>query len=153
MMLVTTPSPTTGRHEVLGIIVAGLNEHRKLDEGYLKFVQAVAGQFETALLDGKAREEDRKATAALMQLNQDRIRFFQEHGSRTQATTCPHAWSTRGAGQVLHSSRRSSIDRTAAYSDVLAAVAYDPQRARATSPGELHSPLLIGRSWKTGGEI
>ena len=88
MMVVTTLSETTRQHQELGVIVAGLNEHRKLDEGYLEFIQSIAGQFETALLSGRAREEDRKATEALKRLNQDRVQFFQNtaHELRTPLT-------------------------------------------------------------------
>ncbi len=88
MITITTLSPTTGRRQVLGVVVAGLNEHRKLDEAYLAFFQSIAKQFETALINGKAREEDRKASEALKRLNHDRVQFFQNtaHELRTPLT-------------------------------------------------------------------
>lgn len=66
---ITTQSTATGRRKVLGILVAGLNEHRKLDNEYLQFFQGVGQQLEMGLLNGTAREEDRWAAEALKRLN------------------------------------------------------------------------------------
>lgn len=88
MITVATLSPTTGRRHVLGVVVAGLNEHRKLDDAYLAFFQSIIKRFETALINGRAREEDRKASDALKRLNYDRVQFFQNtaHELRTPLT-------------------------------------------------------------------
>lgn len=69
ILTITTQSPNTGRRKVIGILVAGINEHRPLDEEYLKFLQGVGQQLETGLLNGTAREEDRRAAEALKRLN------------------------------------------------------------------------------------
>jgi hypothetical protein len=69
MMAITTQSSTTGKRNVLGILVAGLNEHRGLDPEYLKFFESVAQQFETGILNGRAREDDRRTAEALKRLN------------------------------------------------------------------------------------
>lgn len=66
---ITTQSPTTGRHLLLGFFVAGLNEHRPLDTEYLQFFRSVGQQLETGLLGGRAREEDRKTAGTLKRLN------------------------------------------------------------------------------------
>lgn len=69
LFAITTQSPTTGRRNLLGLLVCGLNENRRLDEQYLDFFKSVVQQLETGILNGDAREEDRRTAAALTRLN------------------------------------------------------------------------------------
>ncbi|ORY88822.1 hypothetical protein BCR35DRAFT_301169 [Leucosporidium creatinivorum] len=88
LFAITTQSPTTGRRTLLGVLVCGLNEMRKLDDEYLGFFKSVVQQLETGIINGSAREEDRRTAEALTRLNYERVQFFQStaHELRTPLT-------------------------------------------------------------------
>lgn len=70
IMPITTQSAVNGDRKLLGIMVAGLNQNKMLDDKYYKFFENVANQLESAILNGRARGDDRRAAESLRRLNQ-----------------------------------------------------------------------------------
>ncbi|CAG8629652.1 3608_t:CDS:2, partial [Ambispora gerdemannii] len=77
-----------GKNILNAIIICGLNTHCALDETYMEFLQLVANHFGTGLSNGRSREEERKNTEMLADLNRQKIMFFQNisHELRTPLT-------------------------------------------------------------------
>jgi PAS domain S-box-containing protein len=74
------PSGQTGRS---GILVAGLNPLRPVDENYRSFINLVAGQISASVAHAHAYEEERKRAEALAEL--DRATLFSTDISERQA--------------------------------------------------------------------
>ena len=65
-----------GRPEPAGLLVAGLNPYRRLDEAYRGFVGLVAGQIASSLGSVRAREAERERAEALAELDRAKTDFF-----------------------------------------------------------------------------
>ncbi|CAG8480265.1 7235_t:CDS:10 [Ambispora leptoticha] len=82
-------STTIGGKSVLtAVLICGLNKHRKLNDTYMEFLQLVVGHVGTGLTHGQSREEERRQTELLADLNRQKIMFFQNisHELRTPLT-------------------------------------------------------------------
>ncbi len=77
-----------GGPRAAGVFILGLNPYRPLDEGYLGFLNLLAGQFVSGLANASAYEEERRRTQALAALDQAKTAFFANasHELRTPLT-------------------------------------------------------------------
>lgn len=66
---ITTQSLATGDITVIGILVAGLNRHRLIDDEYVTFYRNVTKQLESGIISGRSRRDDRLTAEALRRLN------------------------------------------------------------------------------------
>jgi PAS domain S-box-containing protein len=74
--------------QVIGILIAGVNPTRKLDQDYLTFYELVAGHVATAIANAHAYQEERKRAKALAELDKAKTTFFSNvsHELRTPLT-------------------------------------------------------------------
>ena len=70
------PIKSRSEKQALGILIAGVNPTRKLDEEYRTFYKLVADHVATAIENARAYEEERKRVQALAELDQAKTIFF-----------------------------------------------------------------------------
>ncbi|WP_308123425.1 ATP-binding protein [Modestobacter marinus] len=81
--------PLTGpAGERVGLLVTGISPNRRLDEEYRTFLELVAGQVATAVVNARAFETERRRAEALAELDRAKTAFFSDvsHELRTPLT-------------------------------------------------------------------
>jgi GAF domain-containing protein len=85
---VLVPLSGQGRDRASGVFIAGLSPHRPPDDGYIAFVELVAGQIASAVASVRAYEDERMRAEQLAELDRAKTAFFTNvsHEFRTPLT-------------------------------------------------------------------
>jgi len=83
-----TPIAQQGQDRPAGFLVAGINPYRRLDEGYLGFINLLSGQIASGLANADAYEQERRRAEALAEIDRAKTAFFSNvsHELRTPLT-------------------------------------------------------------------
>lgn len=86
--LILLPITQTGQESGMGVLVAGVNCHKKLDEDYRGFLNLVAGQIAKSVADARVVDEERRRAESLAALDRAKTAFFSNvsHELRTPLT-------------------------------------------------------------------
>ena len=86
--MILLPITQIGQESAMGVLAAGINRHKKLDEGYRGFLKLVAGQIAKSISDARAVDEERHRAEALAALDRAKTTFFSNisHELRTPLT-------------------------------------------------------------------
>ncbi|KAF9392298.1 hypothetical protein BGX21_011057 [Mortierella sp. AD011] len=77
LLLPIFENPSVLESRITAILIVGINPFQLLDNGYLDFLTLLAANIASVLHFGHSREEERKRTEGLMELNNAKISFFQ----------------------------------------------------------------------------
>jgi PAS domain S-box-containing protein len=86
--LILLPIAQTGHESGMGLLVAGVNLHKKLDEDYRSFLNLVANQIAKSVADARVVDEERRRAESLAALDRAKTTFFSNisHELRTPLT-------------------------------------------------------------------
>ena len=100
-----------------GVLLAGLNPYRPLDEAYRGFLDLVGGQIASSLASVRAREADRRRAEALAELDRAKTDFFSNvsHEFRTPLSLIlgPAEDALEAAGDAEQEERLNVVFRNA----------------------------------------
>ncbi|GJJ67715.1 two-component system, sensor histidine kinase and response regulator [Entomortierella parvispora] len=88
ILLPILENPSVLDSRITTILIVGINPFQMLDNQYLDFLALLVANIASLLHFGRSREEERKTTEALFELNKAKISFFQNisHELRTPLT-------------------------------------------------------------------
>ena len=86
--LIVLPIAQTGQECGMGVLVVGVNRHKRLDEDYRSFLNLVAGQIAKSVVDARVGDAERKRAESLAALDRAKTTFFSNisHELRTPLT-------------------------------------------------------------------
>ncbi|KAG9305216.1 hypothetical protein G9A89_010724 [Geosiphon pyriformis] len=76
-ILLPVSTSFSGKTMLTAILICGINKYQTLDAKYLEFCKLVVGHVSSGLKNARSREEERKQTELLADLNRQRLMFFQ----------------------------------------------------------------------------
>lgn len=77
LLLPILENPSVLDSRITTVLVVGINPYQMLDNQYLDFLALLVANISSLLHFGQSREEERKSTEALFELNKAKISFFQ----------------------------------------------------------------------------
>lgn len=77
LLLPILENPSVLESRITTVLIVGINPFRMLDNQYLDFLALLVANIASLLHFGRSREEERKSTEALFELNKAKISFFQ----------------------------------------------------------------------------
>ncbi|KAF8951628.1 hypothetical protein BGZ52_010564 [Haplosporangium bisporale] len=88
LLLPILENPSALDSRITTVLIVGINPYQMLDNQYLDFLALLVANIASLLHFGQSREEERKSTEALFELNKAKISFFQNvsHELRTPLT-------------------------------------------------------------------
>ncbi|KAG0246978.1 hypothetical protein BGX31_000008 [Mortierella sp. GBA43] len=88
LLLPILENPSVLDSRITTVLIVGINPYQMLDNQYLDFLALLVANIASLLHFGRSREEERKSTEALFELNKAKISFFQNvsHELRTPLT-------------------------------------------------------------------